>query len=421
LYHSLDGGKTWENLIHSDVPFGDEYLCAVDFIDEYTGWIVGNTSRRTGTGGFVLKTSDGGETWIDQLSHVGYDLGNAHFVDKETGWVVGKGGKIFHTKDGGNSWIEQESSTNFTLRSLDFVNKENGWIVGEGSTGNEGKGIILHTSDGGDTWIDQTPNLSPSLNDVSFVDSHTGWIVGAYTGIIFHTVDGGSSWIIQRQYKESNMRGVKFVSRTHGWVLGSNPEKQTGMLHTSDGGLTWVGQYMGGHAMKFIDQEHGWVVGYMGQVYYTENGGLDWKRQYSNADTRWLKGVDFINENTGWIVGSWGTILNTTTGGETFIDYDFEIDNLASDFYLHANYPNPFNSQTAIVYRLSESAPVKLIIYDLLGREIKRLADGIQRAGMHRVFWDGKDERENDVPSGIYFYRLTSANYTEQGKMILIR
>ena len=97
-----------------------------------------------------------------------------------------------------------------------------------------------------------------------------------------------------------------------------------------------------------------------------------------------------------------------------------EID-LPQAFELSQNYPNPFNPETTIKYSIAKSGKVSLIIYDLLGREIKRLVDGHQDAGYYAVKWDGKDNIAELIPSGIYFIRLQTEEYFAAKKMSLMK
>jgi flagellar hook assembly protein FlgD len=75
---------------------------------------------------------------------------------------------------------------------------------------------------------------------------------------------------------------------------------------------------------------------------------------------------------------------------------------------LGQNWPNPFNSTTAISYQLSGVNPhhTTLKIYNILGEEVVTLVNQRQRPGLYRIVWDGKDGEERDVGSGIYFYKL---------------
>lgn len=79
---------------------------------------------------------------------------------------------------------------------------------------------------------------------------------------------------------------------------------------------------------------------------------------------------------------------------------------LPLDFALRPNYPNPFNSITTITYEIIHSGYVKLIIYDIQGREILRLYDGFRNSGRYEVIWNGLNTEGKEVPSGIYFATL---------------
>ncbi len=70
-------------------------------------------------------------------------------------------------------------------------------------------------------------------------------------------------------------------------------------------------------------------------------------------------------------------------------------------FELHRNHPNPFNPSTTISFSMPEQAQVRLIVYDMLGREVERLVDGMKEAGYHEVTFDA-----GGFPSGTYLYRL---------------
>lgn len=91
-----------------------------------------------------------------------------------------------------------------------------------------------------------------------------------------------------------------------------------------------------------------------------------------------------------------------------------------SRFSLSQNYPNPFNPSTIINYQLSISSNVKLIIYDVLGREVKTLVNEKQNAGIYQVKFDGMN-----FPSGVYFYKLSatggSGTFSQSRKMVLVK
>ena len=83
---------------------------------------------------------------------------------------------------------------------------------------------------------------------------------------------------------------------------------------------------------------------------------------------------------------------------------------------LHANYPNPFSDATAITYELPGSEHIRLSIYDLLGREVRLLEDGFRPVGRHTTEFEAAN-----LPSGVYFYHLTTSGRVLIGKMLLVR
>ncbi len=94
---------------------------------------------------------------------------------------------------------------------------------------------------------------------------------------------------------------------------------------------------------------------------------------------------------------------------------------LPDEFSLSQNYPNPFNPTTLIKYSLKENSLVKIIIYDILGREVRRLLDEYAYAGHETVVWDGTNSHGIPVSSGIYLLKIIAGDFTDIKKMVLIR
>jgi hypothetical protein len=94
---------------------------------------------------------------------------------------------------------------------------------------------------------------------------------------------------------------------------------------------------------------------------------------------------------------------------------------MPSQFSLNQNYPNPFNPQTKLEFTLSKGCHVRLDIYNILGKRIRTLINEHQTAGYKRVSWDGKDDNGNEVPTGVYFYRIKAGEFTQAKKMILLK
>lgn len=129
--------------------------------------------------------------------------------------------------------------------------------------------------------------------------------------------------------------------------------------------------------------------------------------------------VDFINGN--FLVGSPGdpTIEFQCGAAYLFQPNISTVDEetyITDKFNLSQNYPNPFNPSTTIEFSLPEEAEISLRIYDILGRQVSIIYDGVKEAGIHKINW-----KPNGLSSGIYFYTLTADYFTATKKLILLR
>jgi len=84
-------------------------------------------------------------------------------------------------------------------------------------------------------------------------------------------------------------------------------------------------------------------------------------------------------------------------------------------------FPNPFSSRTRIEYAATGPDPVRLSVYDLLGRRVKTVVDGAPGYGIRNVIWDGRDDRGNELANGVYICRLVTGRGSRSHKTILLR
>ena len=282
-------------------------LRSVVFVDQNIGWAVGGN-------GEILKTIDGGESWVHQESGTSNQLFSVQFVDENNGWISGASGTILKSLDGGSSWTEKDIGTSGHIYSLFFTNLHTGYAVGS-------NGRILKSNDGGNSWITQDSEVSNSLYSVYFVTQKLGWVVGT-GGIILNTTDGGESWSSHDSGMSGQFRSIFFIDENHGWAVGGRTQSEYSIFKTANGGESWSEQAggEGSHlwAVNFVSQNIGWTVGESGSILHTTDGGENWISQKSGTDEN-LYSVQFIDQNTGWAVGTSGTILKTTNGGEDWI------------------------------------------------------------------------------------------------------
>ena len=100
---------------------------------------------------------------------------------------------------------------------------------------------------------------------------------------------------------------------------------------------------------------------------------------------------------------------------------EMDLTPVPDEFALHQNYPNPFNPTTTILYDLPETATVHLVIYDVLGRQVRTLVNQDLTAGYHKAVWDATDDMGRPLSGGLYIYRIKAGSYSKTRKMVLLK
>jgi photosystem II stability/assembly factor-like uncharacterized protein len=352
ITRTTDSGLTW-NVQQSNL---NSDLYSVFFIDDSTGWISGES-------GLILQTTDSGVSWVQQNSGITYQLYSLFFSNNQTGWAAGLN-SILKTTNGGSTWVKQYYFDNppGVIRSFSDIHFQNnfGWAVGSRSLFSGYAGICFITTDAGQTWTESFMSAEPHATSFA---GETGWISGD-AGMLAITTDNGISWqensIIRRRldnivsnentlfaggygsllYRSSDsglnwhsvnyvfsgyIEGITFPSQETGYLV-DNYQYQNGKVYkTTDGGESWNQLWSLPSGLPippifkdvaFSDPENGYIVGYQGILLKTTNGGMNWN-YLSDVTSSSLFGVYFI-ENTGWIIGTSGYIGKTSDAGLTW-------------------------------------------------------------------------------------------------------
>jgi photosystem II stability/assembly factor-like uncharacterized protein len=384
-------------------------LKSVLFVNSQTGFVCGENNT-------LLKTMNGGNNWQTKLPSSDTTLNTLFFIDQNTGWSAGSLGTIYKTTNCGDNWMSQSLLDSFPIWSIFFANDNTGWMC---------PGAVFKTTNGGNNWNLQ--NCPGGNRTLFFVNPTTGFAAGFF-GMVYKTTDAGNNWIYcssevgYRLYIYS----LSFPNNDIGY--GS---EFTFMIKTTNGGNNWFDlvEYpqMLTWSIFFASANTGWGVGqYLGSshkgVMKTTNGGVNWNATDLGSNGQ-LYSVYFIDSNTGWTAGDYGQIYKTTNGGEP-IGIKKTSSEVPLGFILYQNYPNPFNPVTTIkfdiafspLYERGAGGFVTLKVYDILGREIAVLINEDLAPASNALTWDA-----SNYPSGVYFYKLSSGNYTETRKMVLIK
>ncbi len=377
LYKTTNAGTYWE--YYGENPRGYNSIC---FTDENTGYIGTSWWAYHEHDARILKTTNAGSNWfeIGVFQDPVFDI---EFINGETGYAASSG-YVHKTTDAGSSWVPTELEPTYLRYLFDicFVNEQTGYITSQ-------SGIVYKTSNAGNSWqIINIPSASSYfLHSAYFFNSLTGFVCGGddYNSVLLKTTNGGSNWNVQGILTNQTLRSVLFTSQDTGYIA-------AGKNYSLDSG----------------------------SVFKSTNGGIDWFKS-TTAAYPFLNNLFFFNSNTGYACGYYGALIKTTNGGVT-IGINPISTEIPNNFSLSQNYPNPFNPSTKIRFDIPQTVgngrdrSVKLTIYDLLGREAAVLVNEELNPGVYEVDFDG-----SSLPSGVYYYRLASGNYTQTKKMVLLK
>jgi photosystem II stability/assembly factor-like uncharacterized protein len=164
-------------------------------------------------------------------------------------------------------------------------------------------------------WVIQSSNTTNDLLDVFFINVNNGAACGLYSTIL-HTTDGGLTWIVQPNSLGRHLYAITFINNNTGIVVGDEV-----IGRTTDGGASWVNinppadAYLRG--ITFVDANTGFMVGSNGSIFRSINSGANWVALGSGT-TEFLKGVAFANNSFGFVTGNNGAIMKTTNGGDNW-------------------------------------------------------------------------------------------------------
>jgi hypothetical protein len=239
---------------------------------------------------------------------------------------------------------------------------------------------------------------------VGCAEGFNGWYTKLFYADMHHTFDG----LMKKDHIVADIHTVP--ADCGGGIIGAIPHVGTGDINLG----VFIAPAYGNQNIAF--------VGPLSSYYeYTTLNFLrltdqEWDNTYLQSAVRptWVN--LYLADSSGNSKGSGPTLV-------TSIGDDFEGDKL-TDYLVAGNYPNPFNPETIIWFKIPSSmtnSTTTLDIYNLNGELISTLVSDILPSGNYLIKWNGKTKKGNDVSSGIYFYHLKVADNLTTGKMVLVR
>jgi len=423
IYKSTDHGDTWQEISCGMNGFN---VCsfAQNPLNPNTIYVAGNFLPR--------KSVDGGNTW----RRIGKDdLGLAFVVQiaidpVDTNVVyaglacISKDERhgIWRSDDGGRTWKESNNGLPFLYYVWDMklVANDTSTTLALGTT----EGFFI-SNNGGGAWIERNNGIdrSPLVKEINTVaiDPHHNDTMYACGTQLYRTYDQGQNWHVIKPYAPSwywevyvhpHYSNEIFVSEGDGIFVSYNQGKDW-QLFKDDGYMISVSPV--NPELMFVSRNT--PGGYGMAISYT--GGRTWHAM----DTGWYKPpviqIHFDKSNPNKIyAGSHGlfcwTISPNGVAESSFVE-------ASENYFLLQNYPNPFNPETHINYQLPEPSCVVLKIFNTRGQEIRSLVNEYQPAGTYTVQWNGRNNNDNQVASGIYLYQINAGDFVCSKKMALLR
>ena len=367
--------------------------------------------------GKVLKTFNGGTNWASQNTGYKVYFFDISFCNADTGYAVGEKGTIIRTIDGGTSWISLSSGTNKDLFSISTKTSGNLWAVGD-------SGITLRSIDYGTTWTKNNSLTGKLLNSVCFRDANTGFIAGN-TGTLLGTTNGGASWNTISISTTQDLFSLA-VTDNYAYLFAGTSAGHTMLIANyifkTSNNTIWTSQSAGAFGygtsgIHFSNDSTGYLIGSGCTtngactifIFKTKNYGQTWiSSLYCSAPSVALPGmaysdIMFATDSVGYAL-SGNYILKTMDAG-VFVS----IHELNNDRDLNI-YPNPFSDKTILQldHPFQNST---LALYNSFGQLVKQIENlSGQTITLQR----------DDLPSGLYFLRLTDGGKVFATEKIII-
>ncbi|HMQ70565.1 MAG TPA: T9SS type A sorting domain-containing protein, partial [Ignavibacteria bacterium] len=289
--------------------------------------------------------------------------------------------------------------------------------------------VLYKTIDGGSSWTSYS-FFPQYIYTFQFPTHEVGYsFIGYDTVKLYKTTNTGTNWNFASSVTPDTVnlqyRTLHFINESTGFVFSdqfiTSSLRNYNLHKTTNDGLNWYNVYSETvdpfavtptFKINFINGSTGFLFLYRGKLLKSTDVGETWF-EYKFAD-RPINDIAFTDDNTGYATGEGGLIMKTTNGGT--IDIQNINSTVPSEFVLKQNYPNPFNPNTIISYEIARNGFVSLKVFDILGKEVKTFVNENQNAGNYNVEFNGLN-----LPSGIYFYKLTVNDFSETKRMVLLK
>ncbi len=366
VWRSTDAGETWTRTQPNDLIRGPVPDTAMGIrAHGQVVWIFGEK-------GIVMRSDDGGQTWVFPADGVGIDIQGISMRDDRVG-LAGAGGFVLRTTDGGETWaptrLNVEGVDDFLPPDRDYIegHKNFSWVTpttvyvqGGASNCCAGRMTMWKSTDAGLTW-NYVYGLEHHIRvqhfdceEMIWINENVGYLLGYDVDPFgvgpsgYKTTDGGQTWTWMNSLLQSGIYNADFVDANNGWIQFS----QTDTAYTTNGGTSWTVVAVPGNGFNHFDMLNlnvGFAVGVLGETYKTTNGGRSWQLLPAMPQAEDYYEVEVFSPTEAVLVGRDNTdqttfrffIRHTTNAGQT---------------WTRTNLPHEWNTRFLHAYHMDATA-----------------------------------------------------------------
>lgn len=368
-----------------------------------------DTAYASGVHGIILKTTNGGATWLPQNSGVIDGLACIQFVSNNIGYASGgfagstfTNCRLIKTIDGGETWSNINVAPTKCGGGIRFLNPDTGFYAYANNL--YGNSVIAMTKDGGSNW-DTVYSGAGWISYFHFVDDTYGYATVS-NGTFLKTTDGGQSWASSSLPANMWGSGVYFLNKDTG-LVGGGHSGPISMFKTVDGGANWLPITSSNMIFKicFSDNTNGYALTVdetgAGDIIKSTNAGDSWLPESTPKSK--LRGISFLNTNLGYAVGDSGVILK--------YDIPNDIEQIISQNNIFTLYPNPASDLVNLNIDKTNNTELTLNIYNVTGTLVK--SEILEQ--------NNRQINIGDLSNGVYIVTIKSKDLTENQRLIIQR
>jgi len=360
-----------------------------------------------GTSDGVSMTTNEGITW----NSINNGLSNLTVQTLEaidTSILAGTyGGGVFKTTDMNfTSWIPMNAGLS---GSGLYVNKLHRSIATSLLYTATYNGVYVYNNN---QWIRISNGLGSSWVYSIISIGSTVLFAGTSSGV-YRSVNSGANWVLVSALPNQTCYALLTVGNTIYTAVGTS-----GVYISNDSGNTWTSIGLSNQSVRDLKFYNNVLIAgtWSNGIFVSTNQGVNWTNRVEGLNFNYKNVYTLCIYNNNVFAGFYAQSVWKRPLSEIITGISNGSQNMPAQLFLAQNYPNPFNSITKISYLVPKSGNVKIVVYDMLGKQLNVIINSVHNRGYYEVLYDA-----SNLASGIYIYKLEFENITLVRKMLLLK